>query len=305
MILCNPHNPIGLAWDNDTLAQVARLAKKHGVIVISDEIHSDLVLRGRKHCTFANSCPEAEEVSITFGAPSKTFNIAGIVSSWCVIKNKELRKEFFEWMECNEFSSPNFMACIATEAAYNGKLAKDPMVREHEDAFVSRSKNLVLDRNEKIKKEYLQLFGLRDKNSKTFKSLGHKVYLHEVVCFLAYHYKDIISYHIHWNINQYGKAHSYERGYNYALDGQLISENDFFTEEGITEILPQLLTEEFERYPMTAKIPHFQAQITPNGNFKLSPKGIIYMYDAGEIADAQHGILRITLPWDKVEDILQ
>jgi cystathionine beta-lyase len=119
MILCNPHNPIGLAWDSDTLAQVARLAKKHGVIVISDEIHSDLVLRGRKHCTFANSCPEAEEVSITFGAPSKTFNIAGIVSSWCVIKNKELRKEFFEWMECNEFSSPNFMACIATEAAYN------------------------------------------------------------------------------------------------------------------------------------------------------------------------------------------
>ena len=193
----------------------------------------------------------------------------------------------------------------ATDAAYKGKLAKDPMVREPEDAFVSRSKNLILDRNERIKKEYLQQFGLRDKNGETFKSLGHKVYLHEVVCFLAYHYKDIISYHIHWNINQYGKAHSYERGYNYALDGQLISEKEFFTEEGITEILPQLLTEEFERYPMTAKIPHFQAQITPNGNFKLSPKGIIYMYDAGEIADAQHGILRITLPWDKVEEIIK
>ena len=119
MILCNPHNPIGIAWDNDTLAQIARMAKRHGVIVLSDEIHSDLVLRGKKHCTFTNSCPEAAEVGITFGAPSKTFNIAGIVSSWCVIKNPELRKGFFEWMEGNEFSEPTFMACIATEAAYN------------------------------------------------------------------------------------------------------------------------------------------------------------------------------------------
>ena len=118
MILCNPHNPIGIAWDAATLAQIARIAKRYGVIVLSDEIHSDLVLRGKQHCTFTNSCPEAQEVGITFGAPSKTFNIAGIVSSWCVIKNPELRKGFFEWMEVNEFSDPTFMACIATEAAY-------------------------------------------------------------------------------------------------------------------------------------------------------------------------------------------
>lgn len=118
MILCNPHNPIGIAWDRESLARVARLAKQYGVIVISDEIHSDLVLRGKKHQTFAGSCPEAAEVAITFGAPSKSFNIAGIVSSWCVIKNPALRNGFFEWMAENEFSEPTFMACVATEAAY-------------------------------------------------------------------------------------------------------------------------------------------------------------------------------------------
>ena len=118
MILCNPHNPAGIQWDADTLATVARLAKKYGVIVISDEIHSDLMLRHTRHVPFLSSCPEAAEVSITFGAPSKTFNIAGFESSWMVVKNPELRDPFYHWMEVNEFSSPSFVAWMGAEAAY-------------------------------------------------------------------------------------------------------------------------------------------------------------------------------------------
>lgn len=118
MILCNPHNPAGIQWDADTLRQVARLAKKYGVIVLSDEIHGDLMLWGGKHIPFASVSPEAAEVSVTFGAPSKTFNIPGLVSSWMIVPNKQLRAPFYRWMEANEFSSPTFTATVGTEAAY-------------------------------------------------------------------------------------------------------------------------------------------------------------------------------------------
>lgn len=118
MILCNPHNPCGVQWDAVTLGRVARLAKAYGVIVISDEIHGDLMLGDARHIPFFASCPEATEVGIIFGAPSKTFNIAGLESSWMAIRNPELREPFYRWMEVNEFSSPSFMAWIAAEAAY-------------------------------------------------------------------------------------------------------------------------------------------------------------------------------------------
>lgn len=118
MILCNPHNPAGIQWDADTLRQVARLAKKYGVIVLSDEIHGDLMLWGGRHIPFASVSPEAAEMSVTFGAPSKTFNIPGLVSSWMIVSNQRLRDPFYRWMEANEFSSPTFTATVGTEAAY-------------------------------------------------------------------------------------------------------------------------------------------------------------------------------------------
>ncbi len=118
MILCNPHNPAGVQWDAESLRRVATLAKKYGVVVVSDEIHGDLMLHGKRHIPFATVSNEASEISVTFGAPSKTFNIAGLVSSWCVIKNPDLRKPFFDWLEVNEFSSPTFVATLGTEAAY-------------------------------------------------------------------------------------------------------------------------------------------------------------------------------------------
>lgn len=118
MILCNPHNPIGLQWDTDTLRAVAALARRYNVIVVSDEIHGDLMLYGHRHIPFASVSEDASAVSITLGAPSKTFNIPGLASSWMIIRNPELRDPFFKWMEVNEFSAPTFTATIGTEAAY-------------------------------------------------------------------------------------------------------------------------------------------------------------------------------------------
>lgn len=118
MILCNPHNPVGIQWDADTLRTVASLARRYGVIVVSDEIHSDLMLFGRRHIPFASVSDDAAAVSVTFGAPSKTFNIPGLVSSWVIVKNPQLRERFYQWLEVNEFSSPFFCATTGTEAAY-------------------------------------------------------------------------------------------------------------------------------------------------------------------------------------------
>lgn len=118
LILCNPHNPGGIQWDADTLRKVASLARQYGVVVLSDEIHGDLMMFGTRHVPFASVSPEAAEVSVSFGAPSKTFNIAGLASSWMLVPNPELRRGFYHWMEVNEFSTPSFPAVIATEAAY-------------------------------------------------------------------------------------------------------------------------------------------------------------------------------------------
>lgn len=118
MILCNPHNPGGIQWDADTLRAVASLAKKHNVVVLSDEIHGDLMLFGERHIPFASVSPEAAEVSVTFGAPSKTFNIAGLAASWMMVPNPALRDSFYRWMSVNEFSVPSFPAFTGAEAAY-------------------------------------------------------------------------------------------------------------------------------------------------------------------------------------------
>lgn len=118
MILCNPHNPIGIQWDKETLAEVGRLCREAGMVVVSDEIHGDLMLEGRRHIPFVDSSEDSREVAVTLGAPSKTFNIPGLVSSWMVVKSPELRKGFYHWLEVNEFNAPVLVSSIGAEAAY-------------------------------------------------------------------------------------------------------------------------------------------------------------------------------------------
>lgn len=118
MILCNPHNPIGIQYDRDTLAKVAAICRKGGVKVVSDEIHGDLMLYNRRHIPFIESSDDAAAVGIMLGAPSKTFNIPGLVSSWMIIKNPELRRDFYNWLDINEFSAPMMISVVGAEEAY-------------------------------------------------------------------------------------------------------------------------------------------------------------------------------------------
>lgn len=118
LVLSNPHNPGGVMWGKEALERLAHICYNHNIIVISDEIHCDLALWGKRHVPFATVSDEAAKCSITFGAPSKTFNIAGIVSSYAIIPNDELRKRYFGWFEANELNEPNIFSPIATIAAF-------------------------------------------------------------------------------------------------------------------------------------------------------------------------------------------
>ena len=118
LILSNPHNPGGIAWDADTLRQLADICYQYNILVVSDEIHADMPLFGTEHIPFASVSKEAAQISITFGAPSKTFNMAGIVSSYAVVPNKEIREPFYKWMQVNELSSPTIFATLGAIAAY-------------------------------------------------------------------------------------------------------------------------------------------------------------------------------------------
>jgi cystathionine beta-lyase len=130
LILANPHNPAGITWPREALEKLASFCHKKGIIVISDEIHSDMALFGNKHIPFASVSEEAAACSITFGAPSKTFNIAGIVSSYAIVPNDNLRKRFFDWVDASEFGAAHIFAPIATIAAYrNGKQWREQMLK--------------------------------------------------------------------------------------------------------------------------------------------------------------------------------
>lgn len=119
LILSNPHNPAGICWDAETLRRLARFCHEHHIIVLSDEIHSDMALFDNRHVPFATVSEEAAAISITFGAPSKTFNIAGIVSSYAIVPNPTLRRRFYTWLTANELDDPTLFAPIATIAAYS------------------------------------------------------------------------------------------------------------------------------------------------------------------------------------------
>lgn len=129
MILCNPHNPIGIQWDADTLARLASICRAAGVTVVSDEIHGDLMLCGRRHIPYLSVSDDARATGIILAAPSKTFNIPGLVSSWMVIKNPAIREPYYKWLEVNEFNAPMMISTVGAHAAYtHGEAWLDQML---------------------------------------------------------------------------------------------------------------------------------------------------------------------------------
>ena len=117
-ILCNPHNPGGICWSKETLQKLADFCYDHHLLVISDEIHCDMAIFGHNHIPFATVSDKARKNSITFQAPTKTFNIAGIISSYAIIPNADIRKKFYGWINANELDEANIFAPIATIAAF-------------------------------------------------------------------------------------------------------------------------------------------------------------------------------------------
>ncbi len=115
-LLCHPHNPVGRAWHEDELWQLAALAEKHDLVVCSDEIHCDLTLTG-KHRPFATLTPEIAARTITLMAPSKTFNLAGLGCAFAIIPNAQSRRAFRATAH-GIVPHPNVLGLAACEAAF-------------------------------------------------------------------------------------------------------------------------------------------------------------------------------------------
>lgn len=120
LILCNPHNPVGRVWSEEELKRIGEICKKNNVIVVSDEIHFDLIMPGFKHTVFANISEEFADNSVICTAPSKTFNIAGLQVSNIIVPNKKIRKKIIsERISSIGNSGLNIFGYKACEIAYN------------------------------------------------------------------------------------------------------------------------------------------------------------------------------------------
>ncbi|NTV83143.1 MAG: putative C-S lyase, partial [Bacteroidales bacterium] len=117
LILCSPHNPVSRCWTREELEWIGAKSLEHGVLVVSDEIHCDLVFEPHRHIPFATLSEEIAQNTITCIAPSKTFNLAGLFTSSVIIPNDTLRKKF-NVAEEKVHLSANIFGITAGEAAY-------------------------------------------------------------------------------------------------------------------------------------------------------------------------------------------
>lgn len=117
-LMSNPHNPAGTIWGIDVLRRIADICDHEGLLVISDEIHADMTLHGKQHVSYSTIGDNARNHSLTFMAPSKTFNIAGLGSSTCYVGNPSLRKRFFDWLDGLGVAGGNIFAFTGAEAAF-------------------------------------------------------------------------------------------------------------------------------------------------------------------------------------------
>ena len=119
-ILCSPHNPVGRVWTKEELKKLGDICLEHGILIISDEIHHDLILPGNKHTVFSTISEEFEQKTIVCTAPSKTFNLAGLQVSNIIIPNEKLRQSFIHTIvHKSGIGIPNSFGIVAMIAAYN------------------------------------------------------------------------------------------------------------------------------------------------------------------------------------------
>ncbi len=119
LLLCNPHNPSGRVWTKEELLRIGHLCLKHGVMVVSDEIHCELVHPGHEYTPFASLAKEFSENCVTCVSPSKAFNIAGLQIASIITENNDWRQRIDRAININEVCDVNPFGVIATIAAYN------------------------------------------------------------------------------------------------------------------------------------------------------------------------------------------
>jgi cystathionine beta-lyase len=117
-ILCSPHNPVGRVWRREELLTLAEICLKHDILILSDEIHADLTFNGFKHIATASLSEAIAERTVSFIAPSKTFNLAGLATSNLIIPNKDLRDQYTKLMDNLHVASGNIFGVLATEVGY-------------------------------------------------------------------------------------------------------------------------------------------------------------------------------------------
>ena len=117
-VLCNPHNPGGRVWEKEVLEKIGQLCQKHGVLLVSDEIHQDLALFGNKHQSFNTVNEDFKEFSLILSSATKTFNIAGTTNSYAIIENPKLRLAFQKRQLANNQHEISGLGYLATETAY-------------------------------------------------------------------------------------------------------------------------------------------------------------------------------------------
>ena len=132
-LLCSPHNPVGRVWTKEELETIGDICVKHGVTVVSDEIHNDFIWEGT-HTVFAGIKKEFADISVTCTSPSKTFNLASMLISNIFIPNQTLRRKFRKEMDRAGISQLSVLGLVATEAAY-----------AHGDEWYAAMKNYVRD----------------------------------------------------------------------------------------------------------------------------------------------------------------
>ncbi len=136
LILCSPHNPVGRVWNKEELIRLGEICFKRHIVVISDEIHSDLIFKGYQHIPFAAISEEFAQNCIVCNAPSKTFNLAGLQVSNIIIPNQFLRNSFRNTLANQAIKSPNCFAIPALKAAYrDGEQWLDAVMEYIEDNY--------------------------------------------------------------------------------------------------------------------------------------------------------------------------
>jgi cysteine-S-conjugate beta-lyase len=118
LLLCNPHNPGGMVWTREELTELAEICLKNDILIVADEIHSDIIFNGHKHIPMASLSEEVSNITVSTYAPSKTFNLAGLSTSVVISSNKDLLKAYDNYIGDFHLHMGNVFGFVALEAAY-------------------------------------------------------------------------------------------------------------------------------------------------------------------------------------------